>query len=252
MALNSTAPSLTTFSVLSFDIFGTLIDCDAGTYKALEPLLSQLPLTHPATKSPRPAIEALHRLEVALHEEFPSLLESKVNERIYEALASEWAVDARKGEAEAFANSMGDWQPFPDTIAAMQNLSKHYKLVALSNVDKATFARTLCGPLAGVEFDLVCVAEDIGSYKPDHRNFEYMLKKVETELGAGKQDVLMVAHGLGSDHVPTKEMGIESAWIVRGSSKEDEKKYKGKVGYQWRWESLGDMAKDAAIDLDKA
>jgi FMN phosphatase YigB (HAD superfamily) len=39
-------------------------------------------------------------------------------------------------EDVAFGQSIKDWPVFPDTIAALEKLSKHYKLVVLSNVDK--------------------------------------------------------------------------------------------------------------------
>jgi FMN phosphatase YigB (HAD superfamily) len=34
--------------------------------------------------------------------------------------------------------------------------------------------------LQGVSFDMILTAQDIGSYKPDLRNFEYMLSAVQT------------------------------------------------------------------------
>ena len=253
MALDpSTAPSLTSFSLLSFDIFGTLIDDRTGIATALQPLISRLPLAHPAKASSQHGIEAIERLERAIHQSSPSLGQDKILARAYEQLADEWGVEDRvgEGEAEAFARSMGDWAPFSDTVDAMRVLAERYKLVALSNVDQGTIARTLSGPLAEVRFDAVYTAEDIGSYKPDLRNFEYLLSNVRDKFGVEKEQLLHVAQGLGSDHIPAKKMGMWSAWIARGRG-EGEKAYEGvgvelggKVGYQWRWATLGDMARD--------
>lgn len=138
--------------------------------------------------------------------------------------------------------------PFPDTVAAVQKLSKHYKLVPLSNCDRATFARVLEGPLKDVSFDAVYLAEDIGSYKPDHRNFEYLLSRVQKDFGVEKGEVLMVAHGLPIDHVPAKELGMESVWIQRESTEEDEKRFEGRVAYKWKFKTLGDLAQ--AVELE--
>lgn len=91
----------------------------------------------------------------------------------------------------------------------MQNLSKHYNIAALSNVDGADCTPTLSGPVTAIKFDDVYVAEEIASYQPDHRNFGYLLKKFMEKYGAEKDQVLMVAHGSNSDHVPTTEMGIK-------------------------------------------
>ena len=98
----------------------------------------------------------------------------------------------------------------------MQKLSKQYKLVVLSNVDKASFSRTLSGPLAGVKFDAIYTAEDIGSYKPDVKNFAYLVEHAEKDFGVRKDEILKVAQSLYHDHVPAKAFGLRpSVWIER-------------------------------------
>ena len=258
MALNpSSSLPLTTFSLLSFDIYGTLIDDQTGTFTALHPLISRLPSSHPALSKDY-CIAAFNRVEDSIHHAHPQLRHDRVLLRIYDQLASEWDVGAKPGKVDIFARTMGDWAPFPDTIAAMQALGKHYKLVALSNVDRATFTRTLAGPLAGVQFDATYVAEDIGSYKPDLANFEYLLTNVKKEFAVEKEKLLHVAQGIRSDHVPAKEIGLWSAWIARGRPGEEKgydgvgERLEGRVGYQWRWSSLGDMAKDIEKEFETA
>jgi FMN phosphatase YigB (HAD superfamily) len=63
-------------------------------------------------------------------------------------------------------------------VEALRRLKKNYKMVVLSNVDKASFEANNRNSLDGFEWDLVLTAEEIGSYKPDLRNFEYMFKQV--------------------------------------------------------------------------
>ncbi|KAL8731407.1 MAG: hypothetical protein Q9181_004323 [Wetmoreana brouardii] len=240
MALTPTAPPLTNFKLLSFDIFGTLIDEETGAYKALEPLLSRC-----ATPPPKhSAIELINRLEASIHATRPSLPQSEVLAHVYKMTASSFGASATEEEASAFASSMGKWEPFPDTVSAMQKLSKQYKIVTLTNCDHVTFSRVLAGPLKDVNLDAVYLAEDIGTYKPDRKNFEHLLRNVEMEFGVQKEEVLMVAHGLESDHMTCKEMGMHSAWIKRATSEEKERMYEGKVAYQWRWATVGDLADD--------
>ena len=130
----------------------------------------------------------------------------------------------------------------------MQALGKHYRLVALSNIDRASISSTLATTLAGVRFDAVLIAEDIGSYKPDRRNFEYLLEYVRREWGVGKGECLLVAQGVASDHVPAREVGLWSAWVARGRPEGERgwegvgSENEGKVGFRWRWGSLGKMA----------
>jgi len=247
MALSPNAPPLSNFKLLCFDVFGTLIDEPTGIYKALQPLLSRPSASHP-DRSKRPSMQLFLRLEASIHREVPSLRQHHVLVRIYKEMAQEWGLPAPPHqEAETFAASMGEWLPFPDTVAALQQLATYYKLTVLSNCDRNTFSRVLAGPLKDVKFDAVYLAEDIGSYKPDHRNFEYMLGRVKKDLGVEKGEVLVVAHGLGTDQVSTKELGIQSAWIKREDTEEDEKGYEGRVAYKWRWNTMGDFARDAEI-----
>ena len=66
----------------------------------------------------------------------------------------------------------------------------------------------------GVIFDAIYAAEDIGSYKPDPRNFEYMLENL-ARLGVRKTDILHTAESMFHDHGPANRMGLASAWIYR-------------------------------------
>jgi FMN phosphatase YigB (HAD superfamily) len=73
----------------------------------------------------------------------------------------------------------------------------------LSNVDNANIAGTVAGALGGAPpFAGVYTAEDIGSYKPDERNFRYLIRKAE-ELGVDVEagELLHVGVGLHEDMV---------------------------------------------------
>ena len=73
-----------------------------------------------------------------------------------------------------------------DTADALRVLKRHYKLVILSNVHRDGFAAS--NRKLGVEFDAICTAEDVGSYKPADANFEYLLAhlKVGPRDGQGR------------------------------------------------------------------
>lgn len=140
----------------------------------------------------------------------------------------------------------------------MKSLSKHYKLVVLSNVDKASFSRTLSGPLLGVHFDAIYTAEDIGSYKPDLKNFAYLVEHAEKEFGVKKEEILKVAQSLFHDHVPAKKFGLKpSVWIRRtpggeealmGSRLED---VEGQVDLEGTFGSLGEFAEAVEKGFEK-
>ena len=97
---------------------------------------------------------------------------------VYKRLAEEWDVPRSWDECLAYGNSIKDWPAFPDSAEALRYLKKHYRLVILSNVDNQSFA--FSNKKLGVTFDAIYTAEDIGSYKPASRNFDYMLEKLKT------------------------------------------------------------------------
>ena len=104
------------------------------------------------------------------------------------------SVEATAEECAAFGQSIKDWPVFPDSSDALFELSKYYKLVVLSNVDRTSFAFTREKLEAGkFTFDQVCTAQDIGSYKPDPANFVYALKVIKDNYGIGKDQVLSTA-----------------------------------------------------------
>jgi 2-haloalkanoic acid dehalogenase type II len=213
----------TSYKLLSFDIYGTLIDWEEGIYASLLPLISKLPSSSPHHPSNNTTSQTRHfllseytKLEQSIQKEEPTLTYPLVLTKIYTQLATTLSIPIDPQEATSFGTAIGSWPAFPDTVAAMQSLSKHYKLVVLSNVDKASFSRTLKGPLRGVKFDAIYTAEDIGSYKPDLKNFEYLVKRAEKEFGVGKGEILKVAQSLFHDHVPAKKFGLRpSVWIQR-------------------------------------
>jgi FMN phosphatase YigB (HAD superfamily) len=85
--------------------------------------------------------------------------------------------------------------------------------VILSNVDRSSFFES--NQKLGVAFDAVYTAQDIGSYKPDPANFDYLLRRLQSEHGLGPSDVLHTAQSLFHDHVPARSTGLASAWIDR-------------------------------------
>lgn len=228
---------LTDYRLLSFDVYGTLIDWETGILNALQPILSQLEGSNKPTRTE--ILDIFHALEKEQQTKTPDMPYSQLLTSIYPGVVEKLGLSKPSTEeAETFGNSVGDWPAFPDTVDALKRLHNHYKLVVLSNVDKESFKKTNAGPLGGVKFDRIITAQEIGSYKPDLRNFQYMLKTVKEELGVDKAEVLQTAQSQFHDHGPAKKMGIKSVWIER----------KGTMGNQdelifdWKFTTLGEMA----------
>jgi 2-haloacid dehalogenase len=229
---------LADFKVLTFDCYGTLIDWETGMLQALAPLVQRVPQP-PSSEQ----VLAAH----ARHEHFqegwtPTRRYSDLLATVYKRLAEEWRVPASWDEAMAYGQSIGSWPAFPDTVDALAYLKQHFRLAVLSNVDNASFARS--NARLKVTFDAIYTAEDIGSYKPSHRNFEYMLDKLKT-LGLEKRDVLHTAQSLFHDHGPAKAIGLANCWIDRrhdrGGGFGATTKPEAAPRYDFRFVSLAEM-----------
>ncbi|WP_137392014.1 haloacid dehalogenase type II [Rhodoligotrophos defluvii] len=199
---------ITDFKVLTFDCYGTLIDWETGLVEALNPLTSRL--SRPLTRDE--ILEAYARHEGAQQHYTPTKRYSELLAVVYKRLSEEWALPVSWDECVAFGQSIKDWPAFPDSAEALLYLKDHYKLVILSNVDNASFAES--NKRLKVAFDAIFTAEDIGSYKPNLRNFEYMLEKL-TAYGITRGDILHTAQSLYHDHRPANELGLTSCWIDR-------------------------------------
>ena len=114
----------------------------------------------------------------------------------------------------------------------------------LSNIDNNSIAATLSGPLKGVDFDAVYTAQNIGSYKPDLKNFKYLVEGVEKDLGVIKAEILHTAQALMHDHEPAKIMGLRSAWIDREEEEDLLEEVREKVEFTWRFRTMGEMSEE--------
>ena len=199
---------LSDFRILSFDCYGTLIDWESGMIESLAPLVARSKKT-----LTRDDILAAHgRHEAAQQKMTPACRYKDLLAVVYKRLAEDWEAPASWDECVAYGLSVRNWQPFPDTVEALRYLKQHFRLVILSNVDNETFAET-SGKL-GVVFDAILTAEDIGSYKPAQRNFDYMEETLH-HRGFAKKDHLHVAESLFHDHAPANIAGLASCWIHR-------------------------------------
>jgi 2-haloalkanoic acid dehalogenase type II len=235
---------LTDFKLLSFDVYGTLIDWENGALTALQPILKK---SGKQDMDRKHVLQVLHKIESATEKDNPTLKYSEVLTLCHPKLCKALGLEApSEEESKAFGASVGEWPGFPDTVEALKRLQKVYKLVVLSNVDNDSFMLGNANGLQGFKFDAVYTAQDIGSYKPDPKNFEYMLSKVKEQFGVEKSEVLQTAQSQYHDHHPAKDLGIKSSWIYRPGAimgnRDD-------PVYDWKFDTLQDMADQVDREL---
>ncbi len=157
---------LSACKALSFDCYGTLIDWESGIVAALQPWLARNRLD----LDREDLLAEFGRVETGVESGQPALPYPQVLAESLRRIAGNLHVNATDAECAAFGASVPDWPAFADSAFALQRLKQRFKLIILSNVDRASFAES--NRKLGVAFDLIITAEDVGSYKPDQRNFD--------------------------------------------------------------------------------
>src|SRR5580698_8779608 len=134
------------FSTVSFDCYGTLIDWESGILPTLRSVL----VNHGQTLADAAILELYGEFE-AEAESGPYQSYRDVLQSVVRAFADRFHFEANGEEIRSLHESVHAWPPFPDTVAALRELHKRYKLVVISNIDNDLFAETQ--KHLGVEFD---------------------------------------------------------------------------------------------------
>jgi 2-haloalkanoic acid dehalogenase type II len=200
------------YSALSFDVYGTLIDWESGMITGLRPLTDRM-----KTEMSDDAVLEMH----ARHESFaqaqtPGRPYSVLLATVYRRCAEELRVPTTWEECERYGAGVGQWPAFPDSAGALAYLKRHYRMIVLSNVDNRSFAGAAAK--LGIDWDGIFTAEDIGSYKPAQRNFDYLLTGID-RMGIARKSLLHTAESMFHDHVPARANGLDNAWIYRRHAK---------------------------------
>lgn len=200
--------NLADYDALSFDCYGTLIDWETGIAAVLAPWAvevglelsdEQLLVTYAdnEAQAARDTPDALYSMLLA--EAF-----RRTGDKLGRPVSDEWA--------QRLGSSVPDWPAFDDSTEALASLARDYKLIILSNVDRAGFAGS--NTRLGVEFDRIITAEDVNAYKPAPNHFDALDEALE-EMAIPGGRLLHVAQSLFHDHVPAKRHGLPSVWINR-------------------------------------
>ncbi|HET8951154.1 MAG TPA: haloacid dehalogenase type II [Solirubrobacteraceae bacterium] len=187
------------FDVLTFDCYGTLIDWETGLAERLDDLVG-------GEREDMLARYARHEAEA---EAGPYLTYREVVAAGLRGVAAELGAEPSEERVAAFAGSVGDWPPFPDSAGALARLKERFKLGVITNCDDDLFARS--NQRLGVEFDWVITAQQVRAYKPSERGFEVAFERI----GLPRERILHVAQSLFHDHRTAKRLGLSTVWIDR-------------------------------------
>ena len=256
------------YKVLSFDVYGSLIEYKAHILSAFRPLLERLPKSSqyldptPASESvPNSAskgsiefLKVFQKQEDSIKLEKPVKRFDEILAEIWRRIAKQLEVESSEQEAASFGSEemITSWPCFAGTNEALKRLSGHYRLIALSNIDKYAWEITSHSTISGlsdVDWWKVFTAEDYGNdaQRADEAKLETMIDFC-TGQEVKKDEVLHVAQSLGHDQAPAKSLGISSAWLIGDGpvwGKEAESKMvldKNLVGYAFKSRNLKELA----------
>jgi len=200
--------NLADYDALSFDCYGTLIDWETGLTAVLVPWARQRGLSLGSEE----LLTGYAAAEAAAEASHPTDRYPDILARSMRLLGDALGAEVTDGDAARLSGSVPDWPAFPDSPAALAALGTRFKLIILSNVDRASFAGSAAR--LGTSFTSVITAQDVGSYKPDPRNFDALTSEA-ARMGIRPGGLLHVAQSLFHDHVPAQRAGLRTVWIHR-------------------------------------
>ena len=189
--------------LMSFDVFGTLIDVRAGSYDAFRSILDEAGATDIDVKA---FWEHWEHRNIAHYWE-PYRRYRDICELSLAETLDHFRVRAKPKLIERYFDSFPRFVLYDDVIATLDRLAHRRRLAVVSNIDNDLLAST---PLKRT-FDLVCTAERAGGYKPDGTLFRYLID----QAGTTKDQIFHSGQSQFTDLVGGKPLGLTIAWINR-------------------------------------
>lgn len=193
---------------LTFDCYGTLIDWEAGILGALKPILS----AHGKSLSDVEILERYGEFEAEAE-----TLPYQPYRAVLASVARRFGEDLRfapsSQEESSLADSLPDWKPWPDSVAAMTRLQSRFRLVVISNIDDDLFSKTR--KLLSIDFAHVITAQQAQCYKPGLKIFEHAIGL----LGIPTSRILHVGQSRYHDVRPAQELGLATVLVNRPSAR---------------------------------
>lgn len=196
------------FEIFTFDCYGTLINWEDGILGCLRRILA----AHDKNTDDATILQLYGDFEArAEHGEYRRYRE--VLQSVVQQFGAQLGFTPTDEEMRSLPDSLPQWKPWPDTVSALRELKKRFRLAIISNVDDDLFAATQ--PQLGVEFDQVITAQQAKAYKPSLKIFELALSRV----GVPAHRILHIGQSLYHDVLPAQSLGLATVWVNRPSAR---------------------------------
>jgi 2-haloacid dehalogenase len=196
-------------STCMFDLYGTVVDIQAGLTRAAAPFLKARGWTGDASRLVtwwRRAHFENSMIDALLHRSHTPYREIG---RISLSYTLERAGIAHtQDEVRRLVAEIERLQPFPDAVEALARIQRRRRLVILSNGDPDMLEAIQ--PRLGIAFDRVISVAEAGTFKPHAAAY----RKAADLLAARPDEILFVANH-AFDCVGARASGMRSAFVNR-------------------------------------
>jgi len=189
--------------LVSFDVYGTLVDVHGGSRNAFAAILRDAGAAHVDVLEFWEQWEAANiRRYWAPYRPYREICRASLEET-FRRFGIRGDGDLIRHYFDAFPR----FQRFSDVDEALDRLVGRVRLAVVSNIDDELLAATDLGR----RFDLVCTAERARGYKPNGTLFRFLLARADADIGG----LLHCGQSQHTDLVGAKPLGIRVAWINR-------------------------------------
>jgi len=196
-------------SLVTFDVYGTLIDWEQGVIDAFEKEASRDGFTIDREALLTNFHEIEREIEGGSYELYAEVLRRaavEISKRL------EWPLEpSRSG---FLPDSVQRWPPFKETNPQLNKVTKRYKTGLISNIDDKLLGQTRRH--IPHDFDLVVTAQQVRSYKPDLAHFTELARRM-----GGKKGWVHVSASYYHDVEPALKSKIPVIWVNRHKEKLD-------------------------------
>ncbi len=189
--------------LMSFDVFGTLIDVRESSYAAFQSMLAD---AHAPQVDVKAFWEHWEERNIAHYWE-PWRPYKEICEISLAETFAHYGLKASSKLISRYFEAFSNFRLFADVNPTLDALAQRYRLGLVSNIDDDLLAAT---PLARA-FDVVATAERARGYKANGDLFRYLI----ANAGCAKDDILHSGQSQFTDMVGGKPLGLTIAWINR-------------------------------------
>ena len=195
--------SFAPFKLLTFDVVGTLIDFETGVLAAFRAIAGEA-----AGRTSDDVIFAAY----LRGRELNYGRSSAAFVGVYHHVARQLGFPDDAWSADAFQLAVLRWPPFADSAQALARLRRRFRLVAMTNADRAAFS--FYAHALGNPFDDSVTMDEAECAKPDPQFFAYNRGR-QAALGYHRHEILHVAQSQYHDIKIAQSLGYQTCWIER-------------------------------------